>query len=552
MENNPKKSKAFIITFILILLLLIAGYYLFKNRENLFGTKGSLSTSKIFAPLLGTSKSKDLKTIEDPNATKVTDTGSNTVVTPAKKTGTVITDASGNKLVLAEAGEMLKKGDVLYIASFNANNQPIVMKAIANDRAKSLVFGVAAEDMDKGELGTVIIEGILTGITTNKKEGTVWAVNNTLYLSDKIYGGMTKNSPVTPSFSVPVASVLKVDAINGSIKIGNIANNKSISAKDRSNLNSYNSNLLTNSIGDIQDYWNSIFGDGTYGGYNYVGSNYNNGVPPINPITGPGTVTGPNANTCGNGADNPTLCTTKNGACLNKATNPPTCTIIVTTIADNSCKILDENPLTYTVNEQRQLDELLRKFYLISSTLKTKSDLALVYRELDEYKALVDQVKNITTQCYKQIDEDPSYTGPKTRFGNPWFKYTDRGSYLPSTTEITSSCKYCEPNDMGSSYYCTGDAADSSIPYCEPDGKERRASGNYSRYYNAFGVSAFGATVYAKNGGNPLSGWQKAALTAINPLYGGLSWLWKTKYFNPGPTVQKTDLQDYELILNVW
>lgn len=56
MENTPKKSKAVWITIIAILVLLIAGYFIFKNSDSLFGTKSSTNITKNFSPLLGTSK----------------------------------------------------------------------------------------------------------------------------------------------------------------------------------------------------------------------------------------------------------------------------------------------------------------------------------------------------------------------------------------------------------------------------------------------------------------------------------------------------------------
>jgi len=252
MENNPKKSKAFIISFILILLLLLIGYYLFTNRDKIFDAKGTTSISKVFAPLLGTSKDKTLKVIDN--------TGNgNGKTTTTGITGVIITDQNGNRVVIAEAGENIKKGDVLYISGFNKNKDPIVMKAIASDEKKSLVFGVAGEDMLKGAMGSVIIEGILSGVPTNRVEITPWNSNNILYLSDKIYGGMTKNPPFAPNFVVLVGSVIKVDPINGSIQIGNFINNTNMNNVDRSNLNTFNSRLLNNSPDDLNNYWNSIF-----------------------------------------------------------------------------------------------------------------------------------------------------------------------------------------------------------------------------------------------------------------------------------------------------
>src|ERR1035437_5459633 len=65
MDNNPKKSKALIITFVVVLLLLIAGYFLFSNSDKIFGTKGTIDFNKIFSPLLGTSKKTDLNPLDN-------------------------------------------------------------------------------------------------------------------------------------------------------------------------------------------------------------------------------------------------------------------------------------------------------------------------------------------------------------------------------------------------------------------------------------------------------------------------------------------------------
>ena len=127
------------------------------------------------------------------------------------------------------------------------------------------------------------------------------------------------------------------------------------------------------------------------------------------------------------------------------------------------------------------------------------------------------------------------------------------GSYIPSGTVIESSCKYCEPN-IKNGLYCgnLAQTKDQTIPFCEPDGKEVRASGNYSRYKNQFGIPAFGQTEHVVNTGNPMGGWTKAFLTYINPVAGIISILWPAHYTNTGPLIQYTNLQDFEKILNVW
>ena len=304
MENNPKKSKAFIIAFIIILLLLICGYYLFKNRAQIFDAKGSTSISKIFAPLLGSSKSKDLKTIDittddKGNKTiqgeagedikkgdtvyvsgfnknnkpilmkaKASDLGNKSLVfgiaaqdmskgssgtanlgSPSSR---VSTDANGNRIVRGEAGEDLKKGDLVYIFGFNASNQPILMKALASDKDKSLVFGVAGEDINKGSVGDIIVDGLLSGVNTSKTEGTPWAVEDTLYLSDKTAGAMTKNPPSSPSFVVPVGNVIKIDPVNGEIDLSNIT-------KMLTDFINNTDQLINNLTQGLSDYLKSIF-----------------------------------------------------------------------------------------------------------------------------------------------------------------------------------------------------------------------------------------------------------------------------------------------------
>lgn len=63
MENNPKKSKALIITIIALVVLVVVAYLLFKNSDKLFGTKNS-SISKLFSPLLGTIKQKGIDNVD--------------------------------------------------------------------------------------------------------------------------------------------------------------------------------------------------------------------------------------------------------------------------------------------------------------------------------------------------------------------------------------------------------------------------------------------------------------------------------------------------------
>jgi hypothetical protein len=109
---------------------------------------------------------------------------------------------------------------------------------------------------------------------------------------------------------------------------------------------------------------------------------------------------------------------------------------------ENKCLLFEKNPLVFTDTEKAKLAELLRKYYLIAPTLKTEDDIYITYRELDSYENLIETVGELTNQCYEQTSL-ASYTGPKTRYGNPWYKGDDRGSYVPIT--IPDEKPHCEP-----------------------------------------------------------------------------------------------------------
>ncbi len=64
MQNNPHKSRALIITFVIVLGLLIGGYFVFTS-DTLFGVENSIGQK--FSPFLTTPKEKNLNQIEDPN-----------------------------------------------------------------------------------------------------------------------------------------------------------------------------------------------------------------------------------------------------------------------------------------------------------------------------------------------------------------------------------------------------------------------------------------------------------------------------------------------------
>jgi hypothetical protein len=64
MQNNSNKWRAFIITFIIITLLLVGAYFLFRNSGSANNTKGDTIAQK-FSSLFGTSKQKQINTVVD-------------------------------------------------------------------------------------------------------------------------------------------------------------------------------------------------------------------------------------------------------------------------------------------------------------------------------------------------------------------------------------------------------------------------------------------------------------------------------------------------------
>ncbi|MCX6754576.1 MAG: hypothetical protein NTU81_01975 [Candidatus Nomurabacteria bacterium] len=110
---------------------------------------------------------------------------------------------------------------------------------------------------------------------------------------------------------------------------------------------------------------------------------------------------------------------------INSAPNDPT---------ENKCLLIEQNPLTFTDLEKAKLAQLLRKYYIIAPTLKTQTDIDMIYREIDTLKPYVENIDDLINQCYAQTTNkagtvNPNYTGPTARFGNPWYKPTERGPY---------------------------------------------------------------------------------------------------------------------------
>ena len=198
---------------------------------------------------------------------------------------------------------------------------------------------------------------------------------------------------------------------------------------------------------------------------------------------------------------------------------------------ENKCLLIAQNPLTFTDTEKAKLAELLRKFYVIAPTLKTDEDIAVIYKQMDDYASLIANVEDLTTQCYAQTlskdgkygivyDTDGKvmkdldgnivyYTGPTLRSGNPWYQYPTRVSYIPANAVDAN-----QPIN-----YCTG-----SFNKKMRDQKNRKESCSDYKEKQSCEYHQYPGSIFEKSG----------------LMITGCSW------------IGGTDVRDYEKILNIW
>jgi hypothetical protein len=115
MENNPKKSRALLITIIIIIIFIIIAFLIYRNRD-MFGVKTSATISKIFSPLI-------------PSINE------------------------GSRTALVQAGEDINKGDSVSLIGKDSNNNPIVAKTKDGDK----IFGYANQNINNGDIGSITL-----------------------------------------------------------------------------------------------------------------------------------------------------------------------------------------------------------------------------------------------------------------------------------------------------------------------------------------------------------------------------------------------------------
>ncbi|NLD65468.1 MAG: hypothetical protein GX648_02720 [Crenarchaeota archaeon] len=243
----------------------------------------------------------------------------------------------------------------------------------------------------------------------------------------------------------------------------------------------------------------------------------------------------------------------------------------------NICLSLE--PLEFTDEEKAKLDDLLRRFYLIAPLLKDDSDIKIAYNELDRLQNLKDEISSLTNACYEQTKElrNTGYGKYIVQHGNPWFNYSDRGSYLEVVDRETEkkienlmpSCTYSESQEGARALTEGGDGKFVSF-WKNLLGIEGPSINEKENLCQNLGLAKSRMICELYNGTDEAEGDDLKAQIAILAAGGvvepvsifttiGLgkivNWFKGERYYYTGCkwiTDNKTDLREYEILLNVW
>ena len=117
-------------------------------------------------------------------------------------------DLSGAQLFPAKAGEALTKGDALYISGISGNN-PVVMKADANDPAKMPSFGLAGATVNNNASVNCVTYGQIHNLDT-----TAFSLGDQLYVSTTP-GALTPTAPTGETSQIQ--NLGKVERVHQSV-----------------------------------------------------------------------------------------------------------------------------------------------------------------------------------------------------------------------------------------------------------------------------------------------------------------------------------------------
>ena len=422
--NSHKRSRAFIITFIAVIILLIVGYFLLFKDGGVFSTKGTSSEQKSFFPLLGSSKKKAEK-VESPTAPDGTPIGTETSIDgavplfnpvpgPNGKEPRVtlsatpkILDAKGGNVKLTWKGENVSSCIPSWtgkrIAQTSGTSNELTVK-------KTRLFSIACTN----------------GITTT---------------------GATVQVSVVGSSTLGIALFANPDVLDsaGKVKLSWTSNNSvktcTPSWTNRKNDSEGDATVTVNE--------SKTFSINCTDGTTFE-------IAEVDVIV---TEFYSNIRECNDGLDNDGDKTTDmadsschtdfdatNEATYNPRISPESRSPV--SQADDHCKALDENPLKFTDAEKRELDKLLRQFYRVAPKLKTQDDVLAEYSAREGYIDLYKEARDLTQQCFNQrypvennanrvaVGATPNYTGPQETKTNPYYQ---PAGVVSSPTYITEA-----------------------------------------------------------------------------------------------------------------
>lgn len=114
-------------------------------------------------------------------------------------------------------GNTIANGTAVRFAGAEQNGQARLLVApfIANGTVPTLYgLGVTTEDIANGADGLVTVWGKVRDVDTS-----AFNVGDVLYVSPTVAGGMTNIRPTAPNNVIPMAAVLKKDAVSGEIQV---------------------------------------------------------------------------------------------------------------------------------------------------------------------------------------------------------------------------------------------------------------------------------------------------------------------------------------------
>lgn len=117
-------------------------------------------------------------------------------------------------IALNQTGGTLAKGTVVRIpAATNSSDTPrIVTASYESDATSAATLGITAEAISNGATGSVILEGVLTGVNTSG-----WNTGTLLFLGTG--GAITATPPTSPNHGVRLGQVIREQSSNGSIYV---------------------------------------------------------------------------------------------------------------------------------------------------------------------------------------------------------------------------------------------------------------------------------------------------------------------------------------------